>query len=335
MKHKKSLLISSFEAFYLMLVEAKKQIEKNAFFLVNDSKDEKESKIAAFQNRLYVFVKEKDSMIAYEDGKLASDAFQEVVYVMISLADELFLSFDWDGKKYWRTHLLEQKFFSTNQAGEKLLTNLDKFLQERHVQDSEIGLIYLYALALGFQGKLRYEADIDFYLHNLKEQVFYTIYKQSPKLYKKADVLFSQATENVFIEKAQSRDTTLKWLFKMFIVCGAVYLFASHVLWHVETHITWKLLKHGNNSKSLVAAWLDNVQNKQQKAMNVTDPPLEGRTNLHVTDDSSNRRVNGNPQEFVDEQNEYKFASAHEKNNAKHGKHREKKENYNMNGGGK
>jgi len=245
MKYRQSLLISQFEAFYLLLLEAKKQVENDAFFSVNDLDDEKDQKIAAFQNRLYVFIKEKDAGIAYENGKLASDAFQEVIYIMVALADEMFLSFDWAGKQYWRTHLLEQKFFGTNQAGEKLLANLDQFLQERNVKDSEIGLIYLYALALGFQGKLRYAADLDFYLRALKEQVFFTIYKHAPKLDKKQEMLFDQTTENVFVEKAQNRDNSMRFMLKLCAIVGGVYLFASHVLWHSQTHATWRLIKSG------------------------------------------------------------------------------------------
>ena len=266
MKYRKSLLISSFEAFCLILLEVKKQIENEAFFNVNDTDDDKNAKIAAFQNRLYLFVKEKDSTIAYDSGKLASDTFQEVIYIMISLADEIFLSFEWVGKTYWRAHLLEQKFFGTNQAGEKLLANLDKFLQERHVQDSEIGLIYLYALSLGFQGKLRYEAELDFYLRALKEQVFFTIYKQAPKLYKKQEILFDQAIENVFVEKAQSRDNRMRFMMRVLLVCCGAYLFASHILWHVETNATWKIIKN-KSSKPVFVGIADaiNSQNTHSK----------------------------------------------------------------------
>lgn len=243
MKYRKSLLIRSFEEFYLLLLAGLKQVENGVFFSANDTDSEKESKVAAYQNRLYVFIKEKDAQIASEFGKVASDAFSDVIYTMLSLADELFLSKEWDGKVYWRNHLMEQRFFYTSAAGQKLLLKLDKFLQERHSQDNEMGTVYLYALALGFKGKLRYADDIEEYVQVLKEQIFYTIYQQAPRLYKQQSVLFSQATDNIFAEQPASRDTRVNVLKKLLFLSAGLYLIASSLIWNIQTRPTWNELK--------------------------------------------------------------------------------------------
>lgn len=242
MKYKKSLLIDAFESFYLILLEMKAQIDSDTFFSTNDIQEEKDNKIAIYQNRLYQFIKEKDAMIAYENGKIASDAFAEVIYIMVAVADEIFLSIDWEGKVYWRRHLLEQKFFDTSCAGEKLLLNLDQFLRERNVQDSEIGMIYLYALACGFKGKLRYEENVDLYLNALKEQIFYTIFQQSPKLYQNG-TLFNQAIENIFVKNNDIVDNRMRLLKKLGLIFLGVYLAISHIIWYMNIYSTSHMLK--------------------------------------------------------------------------------------------
>jgi len=236
------MLISTFETFYLMLLETKQQIESGAFFDIGDEKNVQNSKIDVFQNKLCKFIKDQDSKIAYEQGKLASIQFQEVLYVMVALADELFLEMDWEGKSFWRANLLEQKFFNSNQSGEKLLLNLDKFLREQNAQDNDIGVIYLYAFSLGFKGKLRYEKDLDFYLQALKNNIFYTIYRQSPKLFKEEGPLFVQSSENMLVEKQPAKDQSMKVWLKIGLACFGMYLLIGQIIWHVETYNIWSVL---------------------------------------------------------------------------------------------
>lgn len=261
MNSPKSILITSFEMFCLMLFLAKKQLENEVFFSVNDEDEEKNNKTAAYQNSLYVFIKEQDTMIAFENGKLASNAFQEVIYIMVSLADELFLAAEWEGKKYWRSHLLEYNFFGTNQGGERFLINFENFIKERNSQDSELGLIYLYTLAFGFKGALRYDDDADIKIKELKEKIFYSIYRHSPKLFNKENnVLFEQALENVVIESMQMQDNSLAVLTKIFLICLGVYLVASHVIWQMHTAPAWNVIKEEMHTKMHIEKYQQNSQ---------------------------------------------------------------------------
>jgi len=243
MKYKKSLMINIFEEFYTLLLKYKQQVDNEIFFDINDSEEEKNKKIENVQNRLYLFIKDKDAKIAYENGKIASIQFQEVIYIMCALADELFLELDWEGKAYWRTHLLERKFFNTNQAGEKLLMNLDAFLKERNVSDNEVGLIYLYALALGFKGRLRFEEDMAFYLKTLKDNLFSTIYRHAPHFFRKQEnVLFKQALQTVFADKIANKDMRIaKWT-RIALACVGIYLITSAVVWNIHTNSVWLMI---------------------------------------------------------------------------------------------
>lgn len=246
MKHNKSVLIESFEAFFMLLVSKKAQIENGVFFSLNESTSSDESNqknliTAAFQNQLYQFIKEKDSKIASENGKIAAAQFQEIAYIMVALADEIFLSLDWDGKAYWRQNSLERKLFGTNQSGEKLLINLNTFLKERNAQDNELGLIYLYTISLGFKGKLRYEQDLNFYVQALKERIFYTIYNRSTNMFKEHKKLFDQGEENIAVDKFL-QENPMKNLIKLFIGTSGAYLFASQLIWHFETYKIWNMI---------------------------------------------------------------------------------------------
>ena len=96
---------------------------------------------------------------------------REVVYIMVSLADEIFLNTPWEGKKFWEDNMLEKHFFGTQIAGEKIFSNIDKLIEKNDVESILIAEIYTKALSLGFRGKYRDDAEhdkpIDVYRKNL------------------------------------------------------------------------------------------------------------------------------------------------------------------------
>lgn len=239
MKCGNSLLFDSFESFYLILLWHRKRIEGEVFFDVNDDEERKNIKISELQNILYAFIREKNQQVIAENGKLAGVAFEEVVYIMVSLADELFLNIEWEGKPFWRKNLLEYRFFNTNCAGEKLFTNVESFFQGN--ADKDLGLVYLYAISLGFKGKFRYADEGEQYLLNLREQLFYSVYRKTPKLYKEGVQLF-EGSENVFAEKVIRPDNQLRKVLRLGMIFAAIYLVVSHALWVYETRQTFAIL---------------------------------------------------------------------------------------------
>lgn len=235
--YKKSAIVDTFEDLFLNIYEKLGRIASDTFFTIDEDKNRV---VARLQEELITFLREKNSQVLHQNGRLAFDAFQEAVYIMVSLSDELFLAFDWEGKAYWRAHSLESKIFGTNQAGEKFFQKLDEYLITGDA-NREIGLLYLYALSLGFRGNLRYEQCND-KLHDLKERLFFIVYQRQECLYSHSDILFSQAQNGLVVEKPQfNKYEIINWKNAM-IFCMIFFVFSSSAMWFLQTRVTWKLL---------------------------------------------------------------------------------------------
>ena len=81
------------------------------------------------------------------------DGVSEVQYLMAALADEVFLTLEWQGKAAWRNWLLETEFFRSRDAGETVFERIDRLLLKEDPADKELAAVYLAALALGFRGR--------------------------------------------------------------------------------------------------------------------------------------------------------------------------------------
>lgn len=79
--------------------------------------------------------------------------FEETRYVMIALADEVFLALDWPGKSAWADKPLEATVFRSRDSGERFFRRIDDALAGRAAASTQMLTIYLMALALGFRGK--------------------------------------------------------------------------------------------------------------------------------------------------------------------------------------
>lgn len=110
---------------------------------------------------------------ALEKEKLSSfhRNTEEIIYAMVSLADEIFLNMNWKGKTFWESNMLETKFFESQIAGEEIYRKIDELLAERSPMSLTKAEIYLKTLAFGFKGKFRNQKnevkDIDAYRNRL------------------------------------------------------------------------------------------------------------------------------------------------------------------------
>lgn len=87
-------------------------------------------------------------------------SFKEAQYVMVAMADEVFLRLDWNGRGLWTSRPLEaEEPFYSHVAGERIFQRIDEIIREREAVSVELLSVYLAALALDFQGKYRYRAE--------------------------------------------------------------------------------------------------------------------------------------------------------------------------------
>lgn len=79
--------------------------------------------------------------------------FQEAQYLMVAMADEVFLRLEWAGRSAWSQKPMESQIFRSHDAGERFFRRLDEVLGGRATASTEILTVYLTALALGFSGR--------------------------------------------------------------------------------------------------------------------------------------------------------------------------------------
>ena len=104
-------------------------------------------------------------------GEFAGAHFQESLYAMVALLDEVFLAFSWEGKDRWEDNLMEKQIFHTQVAGELIFRKIESLIQANDPVRRDIAVIYLMTIALGFKGKFRGEDD-EGRLHWYRQQLY-------------------------------------------------------------------------------------------------------------------------------------------------------------------
>jgi type IV/VI secretion system ImpK/VasF family protein len=97
---------------------------------------------------------------------------RDTIYAMASMADEIFLNMEWNGKSYWEKNILEFRFFGTQTAGETIFLRINELLAANNPLSVEMAEIYLKMLALGFKGKCRGLEDEDTQIAIYRNELF-------------------------------------------------------------------------------------------------------------------------------------------------------------------
>src|ERR1044072_2317156 len=114
-------------------------------------------------------------------GTYGAEFYKEAQYVMVALADEIFLNAEWEGHRSSVSNLLESKIFRTHVAGELFFQRLDRMLVERDPVYRDLAAVYLMALSLGFRGKYRGRDDRG-QLERYRRQLFHFVFRREPEL---------------------------------------------------------------------------------------------------------------------------------------------------------
>lgn len=196
-----------------------------------------ESKIRAISEqiiaKLELFLRDSEEQ-ALKGGAYIQSGYKTAQYIAVALTDEIFLNLKWQGQSYWDKNILESRLFNTRKAGEKIFQDLNDFLEQNDILRSDIGAIYLHALALGFQGKYRDSHDIaaiDVYMGRLYE----FIYRQSPKVFTHDYALFPE-TYGHTIEDAEPQKLPDPYRWYYYYLGGVfLFLFMTYVMWFDST----------------------------------------------------------------------------------------------------
>lgn len=151
-------IISLFDNFVSELVECKKiAVKTNAVSVDNDTEN--------IKKRLTNYIIDQSSILKQGAGDFVLSNLEEVIYIMVALADECFLNLEWCGNHEWNKKLLEDDFFKMHSAGDNIFKKIDAILERKNFFLLDLAKIYLKMLSLGFLGKYRgskstYEIDL-------------------------------------------------------------------------------------------------------------------------------------------------------------------------------
>jgi type VI secretion system protein ImpK len=124
-------------------------------------------------------------------GKAGGEADRQGRFLKAALADEVLLHTDWAGKAHWRHVLIEATLFSSGHAGQRVFDDIDQLLREREPVRRGVARLYLYLLALGFQGRYRDGSGLA-QIADYRRELFQFIYQRAPDLRARDAVLSEQ-----------------------------------------------------------------------------------------------------------------------------------------------
>jgi len=168
-----------------------------------------------------------------EAGRLAGKANVDLElrarFLKAALADEMMLRSDWPGRAHWRHVLVEATLFRSAHAGQQVFADIDQLLTERDPARRPLARLYLYLLALGFQGRYRGSGQLDA-LAGYRRALFQFAWQRAPGM--GADAVLSEQPYASTLRfdgskrLARSRRGVLTWLALMLAV-----LLLSQALW--------------------------------------------------------------------------------------------------------
>jgi type VI secretion system protein ImpK len=151
-------------------------------------------------------------------------------YLKAVLADEILLNTDWAGRDHWSGHLLESTLFRTNVAGDQVFRRIEQLLLDREPSRRNIARLYLFTLALGFQGRFR-GADADTRLRSLREELYEFVYQRRPDLGGRDRVVSESAYAYTLSHIAPRKLPTVTRWTVVFLLGLIALLAASEVAW--------------------------------------------------------------------------------------------------------
>ncbi len=233
-----STLVARFREFYSEVVQLKRMVESGSLSRSgNYDENLSPSPVRAanlVQQRLVEVIERQARTKVGVGNDLGASVLNDAQYLMVVLADEVFLLLDWEGREPWRDNLLESRYFGSHAAGEIVFEKLERLLQARDPAYADLAKVYLFVLALGFEGRYRGTNDRR-ELGDFRRRTFSLIARREPSLLDETRQLFPDAYAFTLDQGTESRLPPIrKWMGALAISC-LLFLVFSHVLWTVET----------------------------------------------------------------------------------------------------
>lgn len=165
-----STIAENFQAFYYEILRQKEKALRLSIPSEIFEDPSAPVTVEAIQTKLRSTLQEQLVKMEYAVGLGNTAVFRDAQYLMVSLADEIFLTLQWGGARIWESQLLEAQIFQTQIAGEYVFKKLDLLLESSEPSREDLAYLYFMVLSLGFRGKYRgmdEEGKIQWYLNHL------------------------------------------------------------------------------------------------------------------------------------------------------------------------
>ena len=211
-----SFLLTQFREFYSEVVRLKRRVQAGTWAfspedVVEPGADDHQAGTAVWQQLLTV-LEQQERIAGRKGGEYGVALYKDAQYVMATLADEIFLHLDWEGREAWKAHLLETKLFHSHSAGEHLFEKIEQLLLEPDPVFRDLAKVYLMALALGFQGKFRGTDDAGQIDHH-RRRLFAFIAHREPDILNESRHLFPETYSHTLDGgRARQLPDTRKWI---------------------------------------------------------------------------------------------------------------------------
>ena len=179
-----------------------------------------------------------------EGSRFELESIADARYLKAALADEMLLNTPWIGRDSWTSHLLEAALFRTSVAGDRIFERIEEVLSTREPSRRDIARLYLFALALGFQGRYR-GMNEDPRLAGLREELFQFVYQRPAALAGRDRVLSERAYASTLSHIAPRKLPNLSRWTVAFLLSLAGLLAVSEILWLWQSWPVRQVLQTG------------------------------------------------------------------------------------------
>ncbi len=237
-ENKEKFLLQHFHEFYVRLEELKTMAKTGNWVFsdevkkeVQQSKDD-DSKLSSNQvhQELTSMFERQQITAGKSGGEMGDTLYKDALFIMAAIADEVFLTMSWAGQEAWSRFLLETKFFGSNAGGDIFFLKLDSLLKERNSVYTEIAIMSLLALSLGFRGKYHGVNDAGA-IEKYKDRLYHFIFQNPPDLNKMEKKLFPDSYMHTLERDPKTVIPGLKKWYSFVALLAVSLLGISHVIW--------------------------------------------------------------------------------------------------------
>ena len=173
------------------------------------------------------------TQVLHQGGEYAVTLYRELQYVMVALADEIFLSFKWAGRNFWEEKILEERVFNSHISGERVFERMEELLLNHKGDKDDLAKAYLFALGLGFKGKYREDPQA---IATYKRRLFLLTAHHHQRIAEPEFLLFTPAYGQLLESDAVRFLPNARIWHTVLYVCLVSLMFISYVFWYSATH---------------------------------------------------------------------------------------------------